>query len=229
MVKKIILLANSRKISGRCLAGKDFADKNKWLRPISERPSEEISEEERRYENGFMPNLLDIIQICFKNESPKLFQKENIIIDDKYYWEKKGEFSISDLKSLCDNPNELWINNFDKGYNYKNNCITEQDANLLNNSLYLITPQTLSLIVEKEWPDEKYSKRKVKAKFEFNNIVYIIAVTDPIIEKKYLGLNDGIYKISNPENNIFMCVSLSLPFENFCYKLIASIIGASII
>lgn len=62
---EIICLANSRKISGRCIAGKIISS-NKWMRSVSSRENEEISEEERRYENGQMPKLLDIIKIPVK-------------------------------------------------------------------------------------------------------------------------------------------------------------------
>ena len=42
---EIVCLANSRKISGRCIAGKIISEK-RWIRPISSRDSEEISEED---------------------------------------------------------------------------------------------------------------------------------------------------------------------------------------
>lgn len=44
----MICLANSRKTSGRCIAGKRLTD-HLWLRPVSSRITHEISEYDRRY------------------------------------------------------------------------------------------------------------------------------------------------------------------------------------
>ena len=55
--KRIVCLANSRKMSGRCIAGKEVLDTGygEWIRPISKRETAEISEEEMRFENGEIP------------------------------------------------------------------------------------------------------------------------------------------------------------------------------
>lgn len=71
-VKRIVCLANSRKLSGRCVAGKELSSEraSTWIRPISRRPSEELSLNERKYEDGSDPQLLDIIDITLFTANP---------------------------------------------------------------------------------------------------------------------------------------------------------------
>ena len=57
IVKRVVCLANSRKLSGRCVAGKELVSDRplRWLRPVSNREHEEVSEYERQYEDGSGP------------------------------------------------------------------------------------------------------------------------------------------------------------------------------
>ena len=145
--KKIVCLANSRKISGRCIAGK-IIETNEWIRPVSNRDTEEISEEERRYENGEMPQLLDIIDIQVKEHRPKLFQNENYLIDNGFYWTKIGYYN-EDIMQLLDTPNDLWGTQ-SSSYQGCSDRFPENIASNYSNSLYLIKPQSLKIIVREE-------------------------------------------------------------------------------
>jgi len=45
-VKRIVCLANSRKLQGRCIAGREIVQgkPGAWIRPVSAREHEEVSE-----------------------------------------------------------------------------------------------------------------------------------------------------------------------------------------
>jgi len=216
---KILCLANSRKISGRCIAGK-IAEENKWIRPVSNRESEEISEEERRYEKGQMPKLLDIISIPVKEHKPMLHQNENYLIDDDYYWMKTGSFQGS-LNDLLDSPKDLWETGY-SSYQGTNDRMPEKMCANYSESLYLIKPQNLEIIVRVEGKEFGNAKRKVRAQFEYNSTTYLFPVTDPVVESKYLSGNDGSFNL--PIENIYLCVSIGLPYNGYCYKFLASLI-----
>src|ERR1700680_4959168 len=91
--KTIICLANSRKIGGRSVAGKEIAGGKigSWIRPGSGRAGGGQSEEDRRFENGQEPRLLDIIRIPMIEARPQGCQTENHLIDESQYWTKEGE------------------------------------------------------------------------------------------------------------------------------------------
>ena len=50
-VKRIVCLANSRKLHGRSVAGREWIDghSGRWIRPVSAREHQEVSEYERQY------------------------------------------------------------------------------------------------------------------------------------------------------------------------------------
>lgn len=225
--KKIVCLANSRKTSGRCIAGKELLDGNynEWIRPISERIDGEISEDERRFKDGKRPQVLDIITIPFIENRPHNYQQENHLIDDKYYWEKKGALSWSELQNVVDTVSDaLWLNG-DPSYNGINDRIPESKANSLRSSLLLIQPDTLTISVEIEGAEFNNGKRKVRAIFTLNNHKYKLVVTDPRIESHFLEKKDNQYKLN--AEKAYMCISIGEPYHDYCYKLVASIIYQS--
>ena len=90
--KKIICLANSKKMSGRCIVGKEMVNGRygQWIRPVSDRKEGEISEEEQMFADGSYPQILDIISIKLLQPLVHKYQTENHLIDNKVHWRKKG-------------------------------------------------------------------------------------------------------------------------------------------
>jgi hypothetical protein len=83
-VKRIACLANSRKYSGRCVAGKEVLERgySGWVRPVSDRPLGEVSEEERRYESGRDPRVYyDVIDVPLLEVRRHGYQTENHLLD----------------------------------------------------------------------------------------------------------------------------------------------------
>jgi Dual OB-containing domain len=220
--KLIVCLANSRKMTGRCLAGKEVmkGGYGGWIRPVSKRESGEVSEEERRYEDGQDPKLLDIVRIPMEAAKPHSFQTENHLIDDGYYWTNTGRATVDDIRKAVDVvKGPLWDNSSSSS-NGLNDRVSEVTANKLKDSLKLIEVEDLSVEVALEGAAFGNGKRKVRGRFSAGGNQYKLAVTDPVIERKYLAGENGAYRIGPA----ILCISLGEPFDGYAYKLIAGVI-----
>lgn len=221
VVRRMICLTNSRKHSGRCIAGKELKGNGpgEWLRPVSTRPSQEISEEERRYQDGTMPKVLDISDVPLVKAVPEGHQPENVLIDADYYWVKRGRKSWADLASLIDEQASLWANGY-SAYGKRNDRVPMDLLNAQLGSLRLIRLDRIRISVGPKAPEFDNPKRIVRASFTYRGTSYRLDVTDPAIERAYLGRADGEYEVGPA----YVCVSLGEVYEGFAYKLVASIL-----
>ena len=222
--KTIVCLANSRKTSGRCIAGKeikeieDLKKVGGWIRPVSARQTREISEEERRYEDGSDPVLLDILCIPFEQEAPQTYHPEDQKIDPGERWVSKGKWSLRKLEDLLDSPDALWSFNQSSSTSGLNNRVHRSSAS--GDSLYLVRVDNLVVFVGKKAQQYPDSRRAVRGEFTYNSIRYRLDVTDPEIERFYLGRQDGQHSIGTS----IITVSRGEPHsDDYCYKLIAAI------
>lgn len=223
-VKRIICLANSRKLNGRCVAGIEIADGQRlgWIRPVSDREHQEVSEYERQYQNGADPRVLDIMDIPLLKAQPHECQQENWLLDPKQYWVKTGTAVWDDLSQLADPVGPLWINGHHT-YNGHNDEIPLTRARTLQSSLRLIAVSGMTVAVFA--PGETFGnrKRRVQGRFRHHGTEYRLWITDPLYEREYLAKPNGHYEIGES----FLTVSLGEPFNDACYKLIAAIVERS--
>lgn len=216
--KSIICLANSRKMSGKCIAGLEFEGRQVggWIRPVSSSSDGEITVFDRPMENGAEPELLDILRIPMIEPRPNGFQTENHLIDNGFYWVREGVFAKEYLLHYCEAPNPLWVNEFHSS-NGINDRIPEVRANLLPNSLVLIEPQQLTIAVIRGYR----GRLQVRAEFSVVGETYCLGVTDPAIEDLYRPYGEGRYTY---RQRAVACISIGEPYKGYCYKLVASII-----
>ncbi|MCH8242749.1 MAG: hypothetical protein IH897_09085 [Planctomycetes bacterium] len=187
---------------------------------MSARASEDISEEERRYEDGRSPEVLDVIYVPMLEPKANRHQSENHLIDDKYYWEKVGSANWADVEGALDTVSgPLWINRHST-WNGLNDQVPEAEVDSLTSSLYLIRPTNLRISVGVEGGVYGPVKRKVRASFSLNQSSYTLMVTDPVIERTYLAGQNGSF----PIKKAILCVSLGEVFYEYAYKLVATVI-----
>ena len=209
-------------MSGRCFAGKEFANgtSGQWVRPVSAREHEEISEGDRRYEDGKTASLLDIVAIPMLKAVPEGHQTENHLIADQHYWKKAGRATWTQIEAAVDALNgPLWINGYSSS-NGPNDRVPEAQAAKLKGSLALIRPEKLKIHVASKGDPNAPSKRGVRAEFRLNGHDYNIGLTDALMERTYLQGKDGVHAVKQA----LLCVSLGEVFKGYAYKLAAALI-----
>jgi hypothetical protein len=221
--KRIVILANSRKTSGRCVAGKEVGSKGfgNWVRPVSLRDAGELSEADRQFEDGTDPKLLDIVDIQMAKHAPHGFQHENHAIDDTRYWKFIRKCTPAELKAAIDtSPTILWDNSAQSTIHGLHDRVADAVAADLDSSLFLIEVPELTVRVGMEGAGFPGAKRKVRGIFSHRKVSYILAITDPTVERAYLKKDDGEYS-AGPA---MLCISLGDSWQGYAYKLIAGVI-----
>ncbi len=218
--KRIVCLANSRKLHGRCIAGREIVANRPtdWIRPVSGRENQEVSEYERQYQDGSDPVLLDVLDIPLLEHRPKDYQRENWLLDPEFYWEKVDRLSWENLEPFSESGEDLWQNGF-----HTSNGINDQipliQAMKETSSLKLIRVDEVRLHIFAPGQAFGNSKRRVQAGFRFGDNDYALWVTDPDIERRYLAREDGYYDL----DECYLTISLGEPFRENCHKLVAAV------
>lgn len=121
-------------------------------------------------------------------------------MDPGYYWSRQGRGSWEELFDFRDEPTTLWLND-SSTTNGLNDRVVLTYAQSLENSLFLLYVENLSLRVFA--PGEAFGnpKRRVQANFWYNGVNYWLWVTDPLIERKYLAGKDGDYGVGECFSN----------------------------
>jgi len=220
--KTIVCLASSRKQSKRCVAGKEIVNNqltHNWIRPVGRRGTGELSETDVTLTDGRAPKLLDVMTIPLIQPQSHAYQTENYLIDHHKPWVKKPNLPVKLLPHLCDSVDSIWINGYHSSYGKNNRVPVDMATSDIDTSLLFIKPDSLTIRVS----TSRYNfEKRVSASFTFHNQEYIFSVTDLSIELLYETKANGDYPILD---KVYLCISLSEPFNDYCYKLVAGVIS----
>ena len=221
MRKLFVCLANSRKYSGRCIAGIELVEGSdghlhivrnqennpKWIRPVSQNEFGELYNDWVRHIR--LGDLIEIDMTDSKNLHGFQFQRENILF-------QPDTITVKDHLALHqERLNKLIINDKTPLFGCRRIAIPTETAVSLGRSLQFIRVQKAEL----HWRDEIGRRPQERLRFTYNDTEYDLPMTDIEFVEKYLIDNDVLQKA----NEVFLTVSLGLPFGGKMYKLAAGV------
>lgn len=211
VTKKLIILANSIRPGGRCVAG-ICADTGEWVRPVPRHPDRAVTETHSISRIA----LLDIVQVPLAGDCPNppdRYQRENRFVDT-WDWKVVGRCSVEDATSLCETPNMVLYTNNDR-----------------------VKPSYMDSLPPAEWKSLLLLKAKVNFGRDYRDQkrwratfkdgcgnLLSLKVTDPAVSAKLARRED----ISE---TCLLTISLAGPWAppngsvpESCYKLVAGVI-----
>ncbi len=217
---EIICLANSKKLSGRCIAGLRTDGKG-WLRPVSESDDGTLFHNHYLMAGNREPRPLDIVTVPLVKARPEPHQPENWTCANRP-WRFNKRMSPKDFKSFAKD----YIISDGVIFGCTNRCVAFEKlvSTPISKSLMLIKPSDL------KWRVTIYREnKKPRACFNFGNQSYDLPVTDPVWRSQISNLGLGDHNVEETgisgESEVLLTLSLGEPFDDgCCYKLVSAII-----
>lgn len=171
------------------------------------------------FRNGLDPKLLDVVRIPMVRPCPHGCQVENHLIQEGCCWSLVRKGTGAEARASIDRvKGPLWTN-ASSGYYGHHDRVADAEAANLDSSLKLIEVEDLQIEVAIEGAAFDNAKRKVRGHFSLNGIHYKLSVTDPRVERQFLGGDNGLIRVGCA----VLCISLGEPYEGYAYELIAAV------
>lgn len=212
MLTRLAVLANSFKEGGRCLAGVEVDNQNtpiilngrpKWIRPVYHTPHGEVP-------THLVSHLKvwDVIEMEVTGHPNTDYQRENALFRESSLC-TVGSFQRGNVSALCENPLTI--------FNNRGNAVSQEAIGSLRHSLVLIRTDNFE-VVEKDYEDTRRSQLRLL--FYHRETQYNLPITDPVFLHRYQTAPDFMDYI----NELHLCLSLGIVWQDWYYKLVASII-----
>jgi hypothetical protein len=226
--KRLLVLANSLKKIGRCVAGREIHSKKplkvgNWCRPISDdRPEGELLPRHMQIDRGGVLCPLEIISVPFTKDAENPVHPEDWVVSLEAPWERAGAVERDVLPELVESPPSLWLQS-EHGNDRVSTAFIKASAN--HQSIFLIRPENLRLRL---WKEDN-QQNKIRTVFEYRGTTYSLRLTDPVSSalycKNFPDIGQPAKEITLPfADNCALCVSLTPALNGIHYKVIATIL-----
>ena len=217
----------------RCVAGRELIDEGGgktrwggWIRPVSNHDEGALDFNERRLAGAQDVTPLDVVRLSLDAPENSPLQPENWLIPKGEVWTKTSAIEVQALLPLLEEPEGLWLDPAQRS-DRASGAFLQRLPKL--QSLYLIRPEDFHFhIRSRVW--EGYAKKQQRGLFTHRGRQYDFALTDPLIGKKYFPeyprTADGYIQPADPRR-ILLCISLTPPFHDVHYKVIATVFELS--
>ncbi len=211
-----ICLANSKKYSGRCIAGVEIGrtvwgyalvcegNRPRWVRPVS-------AQEHGQIESGLVERirLLDLVEIETLALVPQGYQSENISFVPA---------SLRVVDHIC-HPHLLEEAAYTGRYLFDNvgKAVPAEQAQFLDHSLLLVQPQDLSI----HSVTSARGEEQLRAAFAFAGRPQDLPITDIGFIERYHTQGCPPFR----PGRTFLTISLGLEHQGWHYKLVAGVIA----
>jgi hypothetical protein len=214
MPTRFVCLANSFKEGGSCIAGIELDANNnprfenahpKWIRPICNTPHGEVHTHLVSH-----IHILDIVEI----EISGFPEERNYQSENSFFMETSirvvGRFDGNQLDRLCENRNLIFGN--------RGKAVSAESIGNLSYSLMFVKP--LQFEVNQKTYEGNPGPPQIRLIFTYKENRYDLPVTDPIFLNSYR--TDP--QVLDACNQLYLCLSLSVVWNDWYYKLVAGTI-----
>jgi len=226
--KSLFVLANSNKRNERCVAGRELVLVNgqtvvsSWLRPVSARGDGELTHAERVIAGTRAEVAVgDIVEVGLARQAGDPTQPENWVIFGRGDWsDARDRYRTPSLDELEEQPPGLWLEAASPTDRVREAWLAEHPP---QQSLYVVQAERLVV----KLGSDPLGKPSYRCRFGYAGLQYYnMSLTDPQARRKLEQHvpRAGASPIDFPIGTVRVCVSLARPFQNYHYKVVATIL-----
>lgn len=230
-VKTLLVLANSFRRGGRCIAGREVlasggARFGGWLRPISTEGEGELLSQHVRLRPGPPLRPLDVVRIPLAARGSDPAHPEDWLVAAEE-WTRQAPCPATVLSSLIEHPRSLW---HDPARSSDRVSPAALASSADHQSLYLVRPSNLRVRAWREFDAARQRERhKARAIFDYEGIEYDLSLTDPLATDRFVP---RLPAVGEPPREFpcplgeraLVCVSLTPLFHGLHYKVVATVL-----